>query len=429
MHDSIGNPRSRHFGFQIVSRNFRRRYEDALFTGERLFYSAIKKISDVSIFFGLRDTQILELLFGEDVGDNFFQLFRREKVAQPGPGFVVLGHGDESEICRPVGVNDLIETRLDEGAGHLTGAVGAEIEENHPVIVANDSARDSGSSRRRLGGYHGGNDEFVGYTFFVTCADGRDGICKFCGRVAMNDCAIGFFDAFPAIVAVIGEVAAADGCDLSHAELAHFLFELAEEIYSAVGRSVAPVHKTMDENIFDFIFARHLQEREEMIDVRMDAAVADKAEKVELTRATAFHGFEKQRLARKFAVGDELIDSRAVHVNDAAGPDIQVADFAVAHLSDGKTDSGTGRLDERIGKVLQDAVVVGLARESDGIAFGFGAVAPAVEDGEDDRFWALGHGRFCPRVEGSAIVCFEPESRMSAPNRLARRSNPDWCGE
>jgi hypothetical protein len=169
------------------------------------------------------------------------------------------------------------------------------------------------------------------------------------------------------------------------------LFEPAEEIYSAVGRSVAPVHEAVDENIFDFIFSRHLEEREEMVQVRMDAAIAQKTEKVELTRAAAFHGFEKQGLARKFASGDELIDSCAVHVNDAAGADIQVADFAVAHLSDGKADGRTGGLDQRVGEIFQDAVVVGLAREGDGVAFGFGAVAPAVEDGEDDRFWALSH--------------------------------------
>src|SRR6202040_4206517 len=167
-----------------------------------------------------------------------------------------------------------------------------------------------------------------------------------CFRITVNDCAVGFFDALPAIVAVHGVVAAADGGDLTHAQFAHLLFELTEKIYSAVGRSVAPVHEAVDENIFDFIFPRHLEEREEMMDVRMDAAVAHKAEQGELTRAAAFHGFEKQRLARKVAVGDELIDSRAVHVNDAACADIQVAHFAIAHLSDGKANGGTGSLDE-----------------------------------------------------------------------------------
>src|ERR1700691_516098 len=138
----------------------------------------------------------------------------------------------------------------------------------------------------------------------------------------MHDRAISFFDSLPAIVAVHGEVAAADSGDLAHAEFAHLLFEPAEKIYSAVGRSVAPIHKTVDKNIFDFIFPRHFQERKEMVDVRMDAAIAYKTEQMELPRASAFHGFEKQRLERKLASSDELIDARAVHVDDAAGADI-----------------------------------------------------------------------------------------------------------
>ena len=41
------------------------------------------------------------------------------------------------------------------------------------------------------------------------------------------------------------------------------------------GRRVAPVHEAVDENALDFIFARHAQQREKMLDVRMDAAIAD----------------------------------------------------------------------------------------------------------------------------------------------------------
>jgi hypothetical protein len=127
--------------------------------------------------------------------------------------------------------------------------------------------------------------------------------------------------------------------------------------------------------------------------VRVDSAIADEAEKVELRGAPSLHGAEQKRLAIKFAVGDELIDARAVHVDDAAGADIQVADFAVAHLSDGEADGRAGSLDQRVGEIFDDAIVVGLARESDGVAAGFGAIAPAVKDGEDDGFWAFGHMR------------------------------------
>ena len=125
--------------------------------------------------------------------------------------------------------------------------------------------------------------------------------------------------------------------------------------------------------------------------VRMHAAVADQADQVQLASAAALHGFEKQRLAEKFAAGDELIDARDVHLHDAARADIQVAHFAIAHLSFGQSDEGTGGMDQRVGKFLEQAVVVGLAREGDGVALGFGAVAPAVEDGEHDGSRSLGH--------------------------------------
>ena len=126
----------------------------------------------------------------------------------------------------------------------------------------------------------------------------------------------------------------------------------------------------------------------------MDAAIAYKTEQVELTRASAFYGFEKPRLERKLAGGDELIDARAVHVDDAASADIQVADFAIAHLSDGKANGGAGSSNQGVGKIPEDAVVVGLARESDRVAVGFGPIAPAIENGKDNGFWAFDHGRF-----------------------------------
>ena len=151
-----------------------------------------------------------------------------------------------------------------------------------------------------------------------------------------------------------------------------------------------PSMKQWTKTRVDFIFAGHAQQSEEMLDVGVHAAVAEQAEQMQLVRAAAFHGFEQQRLAREFAAGDELVNARDVHVHDASGADIQVADFAIAHLSFGQADGGAGGVDQRVGKFFQQAVVIRLAREGDGVAFGFGAVAPAVEDGEDDGFRAFG---------------------------------------
>src|SRR5271168_4782650 len=82
-------------------------------------------------------------------------------------------------------------------------------------------------------------------------------------------------------------------------------------------------------------------------------------------------------------------------MHDAASADIQVADFAVAHLSFGEADGGAGGVDERVGKFFEEAIVIWFAREGDGVAGGFGAIAPAVENGEDDWFWGVCVGRPC----------------------------------
>ena len=233
----------------------------------------------------------------------------------------------------------------------------------------------------------------------------------------MNHGAVGFLDALPAIVAVHGVVAADDGGNLADAVFAHFLFERAQEIDAAIGRGVAAVHEAVDENARDFIFAGHAQQRVEMFDVRVDAAIAEEAEEVELAGAAAFHGFEEQRLALEFAAGDELVDARDVHVHDASGADIQVADFAIAHLSFGQADGGAGSLNQRVGKFLEQAVVVRLAREGDGVALGFGAVAPAVEDGEDDWFWAFrwrGHVASQNTLSKARASIFEATARARA---------------
>jgi hypothetical protein len=125
----------------------------------------------------------------------------------------------------------------------------------------------------------------------------------------------------------------------------------------------------------------------------VDAAVADQAEKMEGALFTSLHGLLEERDVAHLFVGDEEIDARHVHVDDAAGTNVEVTDFAVAHLAFGEADGGAGGVDHCVGEIFEEGVVGGFAGESDGVALGFGAVAPAVEHGEDDGFGSFGHGK------------------------------------
>jgi hypothetical protein len=51
-------------------------------------------------------------------------------------------------------------------------------------------------------------------------------------------------------------------------------------------------------------------------------------------------------------------------------------------------------LNQRVGKFAEEFVVSWFASEGDCVAFGFGAEAPAIEDGEYERFWSFSHERF-----------------------------------
>ena len=117
----------------------------------------------------------------------------------------------------------------------------------------------------------------------------------------------------------------------------------------------------------------------------MHTAVGEQSEQVKLAAAGAgvLHRIEQHRVFEEFAILNHELDAGRIHVYDSSCADVQVPDFAVAHLPIGQPNIGAAGLDERVGIFAQQAVVNRLAGQGDGVGFGFGAVAPAVEDYED----------------------------------------------
>ena len=73
-----------------------------------------------------------------------------------------------------------------------------------------------------------------------------------------------------------------------------------------------------------------------------------------------------------------------------------MTDFGVAHLPVRQADEVLAGTQQGVWVLAQQPVVGGLARLRDGVAVGLGAVAPAIENGEDDRTFfsggLAGHG-------------------------------------
>src|SRR5215467_11921979 len=111
--------------------------------------------------------------------------------------------------------------------------------------------------------------------------------------------------------------------------------------------------------------------------------------------ARILHGLEQNGMLKEFTTLNHQLDASRIHVHDATGADVEVPDFAVAHLPLGQPNVGTAGLNEGIGILAQQAVVGRLACQRDGIGFGLGPITPAVEDDEDERFRA-GHSESSP---------------------------------
>src|SRR5439155_4345926 len=54
------------------------------------------------------------------------------------------------------------------------------------------------------------------------------------------------------------------------------------------------VHEAMHEDALDLVLLGHLKQREEMVDVRVHAAIAHEPQQVQLSRAPALHRLQKQ---------------------------------------------------------------------------------------------------------------------------------------
>ena len=77
-------------------------------------------------------------------------------------------------------------------------------------------------------------------------------------------------------------------------------------------------------------------------------------------------------------------------MHDAPGSHVEMPDLAVAHLIVWQPHIFAAGVNQRVGIFPQQPVVSWFASERNGVCLGFGAVPPAVEDGENERF-GTGH--------------------------------------
>ena len=91
------------------------------------------------------------------------------------------------------------------------------------------------------------------------------------------------------------------------------------------------------------------------------------------------------RMLIEAAVRDHRIDPRDVHRHHASRANIQVPDFAVAHLPIRQTDEVIRGMQQRVGKLTQQPVVIRFPRLRNCICFAIRAISPPIQNGQHQR--------------------------------------------
>ena len=122
--------------------------------------------------------------------------------------------------------------------------------------------------------------------------------------------------------------------------------------------------------------------------LRVYSAIGNQAEQVQSPLATArmFHGVEQHRMLEQFTILDHQVDTGDVHVHDPSRANVEMPDLTVSHLPFRQAHERPAGMNEGIGIFAQQPVVGRLAREGDGVGFGFGSVSPAVENRKNKWF-------------------------------------------
>ena len=155
-----------------------------------------------------------------------------------------------------------------------------------------------------------------------------------------------------------------------------------------MGKRVAAIHESVNEDAVDTLLLGHFEQGVKMSLIGMHAAIGAEAEEMHPPAAGAgvFHGRDKNGMREKFAILDHQLDARAVHVHDAPGTNVEMADFAIAHLAIGQADIFAAGVNQSVGIFAQQSIIGWLARQSDRVGVSFGAISPAVEDDEYQGF-------------------------------------------
>ena len=329
----------------------------------------------------LRRAQLREAVVGQHLGEDARERERRERLRDR-EGAVVLRHGDGLD-AGPLH-REAVEGGQRECADDLAHPVAAIVEEEDAVAFLERRHRPP------IAVVHQRPHELVGLAALV---GGLHREHRMLHRDAdpMRDGVVRGLRALPATVAVHAVVAAGERRDVHPipGDASHVEQQRAHHLGAERRRAVAAVEETVNGDPGHAKPHAQLDAREQVPVERMHATRAEEADEVQraarLPQVRA--EFEERRQGVEVAALDGLGDADEVLRHHAAGAQVEVPDFAVAHLSFGKPDGEFARVEQRARMSAPQCLPVGRAGQCDRVSLAFRTIAPAVEHAQHD--WAF----------------------------------------
>lgn len=377
LHAVITDLESTHLRLEVIGSDLGGGDQAAVLAGELLLDTAVEEEGDVSILLGLSDAELSQAQVGDILAEDLGQLLLGIGDDHVGHGSVIGGGADVVDVEEALLALEALEVGVNEGAGDLTGTVGAEVHEDDGVALTD------------LGvcGGDDGDHELVGDACVIAglhCAHGI--VDEACLALAVDHSLVGTLHTVPVGVTVHSVVTAGDGSDLC-AVLVAGLLHLSHEALAGGGGNVTAVHEAVDEDLLAAQAGCHLDGSLDVVDVGVNAAVGHQA--VDVDSAACFLGSQHSILIglvlEESTVLDGLGDLGQVLEHDTACTDVGVTDLGVTHLALRQTHVHTGCGQLGAGVLSKDLVQVGLCGVGDSVAVELVGQTVAVHDDESSR--------------------------------------------
>ena len=338
----LGHAGRAHRRLQVIGRHLGGRRHGALLSLELGLPAAAEEKGHVRVFLGLGQPELGAPGRADHLAHRHRQVGLVVEHLHALEPLVVVGHRDVVQIQGRHGV--LGEILLGQGRGDLPAPVGPEIEAEHD-IPRTDSAVHSVEDRRL--------HELVGDFCSVGGGHGR---CRIWKSIPppVNQQVVGLGDALPPLVPVHRPVPAANGGEPS-AGLGTDGLKLLEVSRAELGRRVPTIGEGVDHHIGHLGIGGDAQQGVQVVLLAVDAPAAHQPHEVEPTALLlgGRQGLLEHGLGGDGPIRNGPVDAKQILIDNAAGPDVEVAHFAVAHLPRGQADVLTVRGERGVGVIRQ----------------------------------------------------------------------------